>query len=384
VILNADGTLETDFKHGHMHPVSFKEVDGKKQYVVGPHEGMLTARLPVMGQLRFLDRDGQPKEGGINVGKEWDYRGFVDGNTQSAAVWTFDNIDEDKLFPNVPPEKRTLPLKWTIRVFRTYKGNIEKGITGKLILRNPDTQVKSAPIIFTVKDVIMDGRNIERKLPKDGAAEGDPPIDLFKDLAQNGHLEVILQCVEPSQLLGVAAPDLYISAGQSSFELNFAKGYVSIWCQMVLVLGLGVMFSTFLSGAVAMVATLGCLVMGYFSDDIVKIFESLKTGNRKIVAGGGPVESFIRLITQKSITAPYDDSPIIEVMYWVDKVMMRFMTCWTDVLPNFSSYSTVHFVASGFNIPGDLLLEQLTKMATFLVATFLAGCLFLRMREVAR
>jgi hypothetical protein len=384
VILKSDGTLETDFKHGHMHHITVKEVDGKKQYIVGPHEGMLTARLPIMGQLRFLDRDGQPKDKGINVGKEWDYRGFVDGNTQSAAIWTFDNINEDALFPNVSPEKRTLPLKWTIRVFRTYKGNIEKGITGKLVLRNPTTQLQSEPIIFTVKEFTIDGRDIDRKLMKAGAAEGDQPIDLFKDLVSNGQLEVILQCLEPGQLLGVAGPDLYISAGEASFELNFAKGYVGIWCQMVLVIGLGVMFSTFLSGAVAMIATLGCLVLGYFSDDIAKIFESLKTGNRKIVAGGGPVESFVRLITQKSITAPYDDSPTVEVMYWIDKVVMRFMTCWTDVLPDFNGYSNIHFVASGFNVPGDLLLEQITRMATFLFAAFLAGFLFLRMREVAR
>ncbi|HTQ38036.1 MAG TPA: hypothetical protein VMJ32_03360 [Pirellulales bacterium] len=384
VILKPDGTLETDFKHGHIHHITVKEVNGKKQYTVGPQEGMLTARLPLMGQLRFLDRDGQPKEKGINVGKEWDYRGFVDGNTQSAAIWTFDNINEDTLFPNTPAEKRTLPLKWTIRVFRTYKGNIEKGITGKLVLINPTTQLQSEPIIFTVKEFTLDGRDIDRKLMKAGAAESDPPIDLFKDLVSNGQLEIKLQCLEPGQLLGVAAPDLYISAGEASFELNFAKGYVGIWCQMVLVIGLGVMFSTFLSGAVAMIATLGCLVLGYFSDDIVKIFESLKTGNRRLVAGGGPVESFVRLITQKSITAPYDDSPTIEIMYWIDKVLMRFMTCWTDVLPDFSSYSNVHFVASGFNVPGDLLLEQLTRMATFLFAAFIAGFLFLRMREVAR
>ncbi|HZZ28007.1 MAG TPA: ABC transporter permease [Pirellulales bacterium] len=384
VILKPDGTLETDFKHGHMHHVVVKEVDGKKQYIVGPHEGMLTARLPIMGQLQFLDRDGQPKERGINVGKEWDYRGFVDGNTQSAAIWTFDNINEDTLFPNTPLDKRSLPLKWTIRVFRTYKGNIEKGITGKLVLENPTTHLQSEPIIFTVKEFTIDGRDIDRKLMRAGAAESDPPIDLFNDLVSNGHLLVKLQCLEPGQLLGVAAPDLYISAGEASFEWNFAKGYLGIWSQMVLVIGLGVMFSTFLNGAVAMIATLGCLVLGYFSDDIVKIFDSLRTGNRKLVAGGGPVESFVRLITQKSITAPYDDSPAVEVMYWVDKVLMRFMTCWTDVLPDFSSYSNVHFVASGFNIPGDLLLEQLTRMATFLVAAFLAGLIFLRMREVAR
>src|SRR5262249_44667514 len=159
---------------------------------------------------------------GINVGKEWDYRGFVDGNTQSAAIWTFDNIDEDALFPNVKPEKRTLPLDMTIRVFRTYKGNIEKGITGKIQLQNPFTQVKSAPIIFTVKEFTIDRRNLDRKLMKAGAAEGDPPLDIFKDFVHDGKVEVILQCLEPGQLLGVAAPDVYISAGEASFELNFA------------------------------------------------------------------------------------------------------------------------------------------------------------------
>ena len=90
--------------------------------------------MPLCGQLRFLDRDGQPKAKGINVGHEWDYRGFVDGLTKSAAIWTFDNIDEDRLFPNIPAEDRKLPLEMNIRVFRTYKGDIEKGIHSEAVL----------------------------------------------------------------------------------------------------------------------------------------------------------------------------------------------------------------------------------------------------------
>ena len=63
----------------------------------------------------------------------------------------------------------------------------------------------------------------------------------------------------------MAPADLYIRAGDASFELELPKGYVGIWFQMVLVIGIGVMFSTFLSGAVAMLATLGCMVMGFFT-----------------------------------------------------------------------------------------------------------------------
>jgi ABC-type transport system involved in multi-copper enzyme maturation permease subunit len=393
VILREDGTLETDFKHGHKHPVFVKEVNGKKQFTVGPHEGMLTARVPLRGHLLFLDRDGQPSTkagqgktrlGGINVGKEWDYHGFIEGGNQSAAVWTFDDIDEAALNPGVAPNDRSLPLAMTIRVFRTYKGNIEKGISGKLFFRNPDTKLASEPIIFVAKEFTIESRDIKRAMRRAGAGDNDPKIDLFNDLVHNGKLEVVLQCLEPGQYYGVAPEDFYIEAGEESFEWNFFKGYVGIWCQMVLVIGLGVMFSTFLSGSVAMLATLGCLVMGFFASDIGDLFTSVITGDRKVVPGGGPVESFVRLITQKSITVPYDPSPSVAVMEWIDKMLMRGLKAWTDVVPDFGSFSNVNFVASGFNVPGDLVLQQLTRLVGYMFAAFLAGFLFLRLREVAR
>ena len=57
---------------------------------------------------------------------------------------------------------------------------------------------------------------------------------------------------------------------------------------MLLVIALGVMFSTFLSGPVAMLATLGALVGGFFSDFMFR----LATGQ---TYGGGPFESIIRI-----------------------------------------------------------------------------------------
>ena len=158
--------LETDFKYGHKHHIRTEKVDGKTRYICGSPEDLLTARVPLLGQLRFLDRDGQPKAKGINVGNEWDYRGFVDGLTKSAAIWTFDNIDEDRLFPNIPAEDRKLPLEMNIRVFRTYKGNIEKGIQAKLFLRNPQTKLESSPMIFRVKEFTIESRLIPRKLDR--------------------------------------------------------------------------------------------------------------------------------------------------------------------------------------------------------------------------
>ena len=172
VILKPDGTLETDFKYGHRHTISVDTTGGKTKYTVSPPVDLLVARVPILGHLRFLDRNGSAQEKGINVGHEWGYRGFVDGNTKSAAIWTFDNVDENKLFsPSTPADKRGLPLEMTIRVFRTWKGNIEKGITGKLFFRNPDTQLASDPIIITAKEFAVDRRFVDRKMRKAGAAD---------------------------------------------------------------------------------------------------------------------------------------------------------------------------------------------------------------------
>ena len=108
----------------------------------------------------------------------------------------------------------------------------------------------------------------------------------------DGKVQVEIRCVDPAQYFGVAEPDVYLRPGDASFELNFCKGYLSIWLQMVLVTGFGVTFSTFLSGPVALMATISAIVLGFFGQFV----RDIATGDD--VMGGGPIESFIRIVTQ--------------------------------------------------------------------------------------
>ena len=64
-----------------------------------------------------------------------------------------------------------------------------------------------------------------------------------------------LQCIPRSQFFGVGPDDVYLLAREGRFDVNFAKGCVGIGLQMVLTVVLGVVFSTCLSGPVAMLAT---------------------------------------------------------------------------------------------------------------------------------
>jgi hypothetical protein len=54
------------------------------------------------------------------------------------------------------------------------------------------------------------------------------------------------------------------------------------------------------------------------------------------------------------------------------------------VLPDFRSFSTVGYVAYGFNIPMNQVFQDLTVCAAYLAGLFVFGYFFLRTREVAK
>jgi ABC-type transport system involved in multi-copper enzyme maturation permease subunit len=351
-------------------------------YHIGPPEGHLVAKAPVYGKLQIFDRTGRKSEKGINVGNEWEYRGFIEGGTpgvqtRAAAVWTFTGVTPER-YPN------GLPLEMTIRVFRSYKGDIERGVLGEIVIRNPNeaAQVKrSGPILFESKEFVADYRLIPRELTSEvGGAGGAGKIDLFDDLVHkdnNNSVEVEIRCVDAAQYFGMAAPDLYLRPADAAFEWNFFKAFLSIWFQMLLVTSFGVTFSTFLTGSVAMLATMSAVVLGFFGQFVRDVY----TG---AAHGGGPIESLIRMITQQNITTDLEMTGILaQVIKGADWVLMSLLTAATYVLPNYRQFDTAEFVADGYNIFGDLVAQQVTMAAVYFVVVGVVGYFFLKTREIA-
>jgi hypothetical protein len=374
--LAADGTGTTDTVQGHRHRVRAIDRGGAMAYEVGPPDGLLEARRPLRGRLRFLDREGRPSAKGISVGAEWAYRQYIEGGTLAAAIWTFDGVTERE-FPD------GLPLEMIVRVFRTYKGIIEKGITGSIRVRNPSTGLQSDPFYFTAKETTIDSLPIPRTLNATSADGGTRQIDLFTDLVANGRVEIVLQCLERAQYYGVAQADFFLRAGDGSFVLNYAKSCLGIWFSMLLVTAMGVMFSTFLAGPVALLATLSMVMIGQFREFIAKLFESQVTGDATIVPGGGPIESLYRIVTQTSITLPLDPTPAVQAMKTVDTLLLAPMRLAAGLFPSLSSLGTSNFVADGFDIPFDLLAANGMETLGYVLAFLVAGSFCLRAREVA-
>ena len=366
VTVEPSGKNYVETEQRHRHKLTETKDGDQPEYHLGQPEGMLLARVPVYGKLSFLDRTGKPAEKGVNVGDEWTYRSYIEGGSLAACVWDFDGATEEA-FPD------GLPVELNIEVFRTHKGDIEKGVPGSLSVRNPRTGKKVEVIIFESKEYAIDSQMIPRKLQM---PDGEK-VDLFEDFVDDGHVEILLQCVAPGQYFGAAQGDLYLRARNASFVLNFIKGYFAIWLQMLLVIALGVMFSTFLSGPVAMLATMGTLMGGFFNDYMYR----LATGQ---TYGGGPVESFIRMLTQQNQTSEMEPGLRTTVAQTLDQAAELGLLVMSMILPNFGRFSFSEYVASGFNISGDTILTFTCRALAFVLPVFIVGYLCLKNREIGK
>jgi hypothetical protein len=310
------------------------------------------------------------------VGAEWAYRQYIEGGTPAAAIWTFEGVDEEE-FPD------GLPLEMTIRVFRTYKGTITEGIHGTVQLRNPSNQLRSEAFPIVGREFTIDELWIPRRLNTVLADGGVREADLYADFVADGRVEVWLQCLEPAQYYGVAQADFYLRAGDGSFVVNYAKSCLGAWFAMLIVTAMGVMFSTFLSTPVALVASLAVLLIGQFREFISRLFTSQVTGDATIAPGGGPLESLYRIITQTSITLELDPTPAVQAMKLADTVLLAPMRLAAGLFPSLQTLGTGDFVAGGFDIPAGLLAAHAAETIAYVVAFCIAGAFCLRAREVA-
>ncbi len=326
------------------------------------------ARVPIYGSLTYYDREGKAG-GGINVGYMSNYRKYIAGESLSSANWLFSGVREAD-FPN------GLTIEMSFETFRTFKGDIVTPVEGSIIFRSLDQSVETQRKRFFVKESLD---RMTLPLQMKGFRNSQPTtLDFFKDIAPDGKFEVIVRCEDTQQYIGMSPADLVVRAGERPFAWNFFKGFVGIWLQMIIVISLGVMFSTFLSGPVAMVATLSALGLGFFGAGVDKFFV-------EEYSGGGPIESLVRIGTQKGVMTELDlgNDALENIIKKIDYAVMYGILNLKTALPNFNKLSTSEFVAYGTNIFDDLLLRHITITFGYFVMSSFIGYFFVKTREMA-
>jgi ABC-type transport system involved in multi-copper enzyme maturation permease subunit len=381
------------------------------------------ARVPVYGQLNFWPNKGE------SVGREWDYRKYISGpqpnqpkGPRQYAIWSFPKLDADLAERTEP-----VPFEFTFDIFRLNRGQEGKGIycrftfaDGRLdypdieraihaIRTEYDKQV-AALKGFTSKDEEKKAkaRIMEELIQKYGVYEEagievtdyhtqsvSVPVALFKKLQElektapregvpgaggASMLNVLVNVEYPSvqQMLGAARRDLYLLKADRSFEINFLKGIAGLWCTFMLVLGLGIACSTYLSGVISWLCTMFLFGSGLLTDYI----QSLASGRS---TGGGPFESALRLIQRTPLAAPIDPGPTSRILQGTDAIFNWIMKLFLNIIPDVWRYDLHKYVASGFDIDlvGVLLVDNVLPLVGYLIPWGILAFYLMKLREIA-
>jgi hypothetical protein len=380
----------------HRHRVSFSGEGNDAQVFLSSALGYFRARVPIYAKtLTFTDRDGSVTKQGINVGREWGYRGYVDGGSSiSSASLSEARFDFEKFTSDRFGETDVLPLEMTLSVFRTYKANVEKRVTAGLqfesIPDNPmDDKLVSELFDFESDEYSLQVLPIPRKIAgksmsADGKTISSGIYDLFDDFAKNGKLRIRLSCRDLSQYIGVAKADMYFRAADQNYPFNFFKGFLGIWCQMMIIIAMGVALSTFLNSPVTMLATVVVIVVGFFTEFIRELLygdPDVGTGGPE---GGGPIESLIRVVTQNNMISELETGVLTTLIENVDIFLVRLMVGFTYLAPNFSVLNFSDYLTYGYAIDTQRLLIALAITFIFCFGLTIVGYFALKTREIAK
>ncbi|MDB2686424.1 hypothetical protein N9Y42_04375 [Mariniblastus sp.] len=380
---------------GHTHRV-FVEGEGESAKItLGPPVGFFRARIPIFANsLQFYDRNGDPAEKGINVGNENMRRSYISGGspqqeTSLAKVeFNFENFYESD-FPNLrkgDDGEQVLPLEMDIAVFRSYKNDVEKRVTAGIQFESvPDeagNRFVSEMKDFETNEFTIQTLPISRKwsgkvLAPDGTLIEQGKYDLFDDYAKNGKLKLTLKCRDYNQYLGVAQPDVYFRPSDAPYAWNFFKGYVGIWCQMLIVIAIGVALSTSLSAPITMLGTIVIIVLGFFSSFVQGLVDPASVG-------GGPFESFIRVVTQQNMVTDLDTGWFDTIIENADFGLSYLLYGLAFLAPDFSKFNFSNELASGYSISNSRLLIAMSLTFVFCVGFTLLGYFSLKTREIAK
>lgn len=333
-----------------------------------PDNADLICRVPVYGTLHFLDPSGNVAEKGINTGDIWEFRSYIEGATKAAAVYKF---------PVDAPVDR-IKLESRFEAFRTHKGRIGQSLLVRYVLVNPTKELRVPLDSFEIKEFNINEQFVERKISfYDEQLKAKRTVDLFDDIIDQNALTIEVQCLDSGQYLGMARPDFFIRLPDRPFAVGYFKAVFGVWLLAVFVICIGVTSSTFVKGPIATLLTFSVLIIGQgFRDFMIRLI----TGVQK---GGGPIESWYRLVTHMNETLELPDNIGIKLMKGIDNVMLGGLWLMQHLIPDLDSFDMSPYVANGFDVPwGVAMSRSLAVTVGYLIPCLLVGYYSLTLREL--
>ena len=382
----------------------------------------LKSRVPAYGELRFLNlpkNSSGSESRGENVGREWDYRGYLPGarptrTNPPIAAFSFNNL------PASLAAKDTLRAEFTFDIYRTTKGNENQGVAVRFTMlgagyaagndelwRKERKEMRDAAIAKGQETNAEADRKMDNELAKKYSYYEIPSLPIYdyqtaaismpsgllspaekaKPSKPNEgtipELTVRVSCLEPTQYIGMARFDFYLRTDDDTtgwdklwFGFNYLKGSLGLWMQLLLVVTIAVVLSAYFSGVVAFLVTLMIVVMGWSREFV----NSIAVGQN---VGGGPLESMLRMVRRDALSTQLEDTTTNQVAFRSDELYRAGMRVVLDMLPDMERFDFSIYVAEGFDISWGLIGSTFVFLLAYLIPWVILGYYLLRWREIA-
>jgi len=345
---------------------------------------LLVCRVPVYGQLSFMDREGNPAERGINTGDINEFHSFVEGGTKARAIWDFGPVDSWFL------NDGALRLESRFEAFRLYKGNMRRPLFAQYELVDEATNTRIRMPVFELAEFRFNVMKIKPDPDFTGSESvevrqdsADPelyfiPPDKFETFTNSENLKIEAACMDSGQYIGMARPDLFIRTPDQSFASGFFKSIFCIWLLTILIITLGVTASCFVKGPVASLLCLAFLLIGsgQARGFIVKLMSPKWEG-------GGPFESIVRMVYHMNPQVALNENISNSIMKAIDSGIMGFLRVVTEIIPQFELFNTTQYVAKGFDVGWNTsILPSIMVTIGFFIPCIIIGYFTLRLREL--
>jgi ABC-type transport system involved in multi-copper enzyme maturation permease subunit len=378
----------------------------------------LKAREPVWGDELLFEGTGNEKSG-INVGKEWGYRSYISGpmvgQPSNTAYWQFNSV------PSSFANRKSVRCEYTFDVFRSTKGYEGKGISVGFYFRtwryqrgNEKLYQKELEERRNQKDRPSDIDILNELSEKYGYYEVpatavssfhtyslDLPGGLFKSVAAGPDphrkeeaaitkqalvpLEVRVQCHSVTQYIGLAKYDFWLRQDDPDgghdklwFAYNFFKAQaVNLWLKILLVIGLSVALSTYLSGVIGLLVGLVVYGCGAF---ILNFVQSVAFGKNY---GGGPALAAWSLFHRQLPGVEPTQDATVQTLLVSDDFVRFGLRRVLDMFPDVDRFDFTRFVEEGFNIPESQILINFLLMAAYVLPWIVLAYYLMKWKEVA-
>jgi len=296
---------------------------------------------------------------------------FADGNTQVADLerqFELRRQERDRLLAEARKAAGTKAIDYAelnpkidAELLKTYPIYEAAGV------EVTDYHTLSVDIPYSLVEQL---RELDRNQPADAAGRKPPPLQVFVSIDPDRG--------SAAQMLGVAPRDLYILADEKNFYVNFIKGLVGLWFLTLMVLGVAICCSTYLSGVVSLLCTLFLFLTGFFVPSLQQM-----ANNQTI--GGGPAEAFTRIVSRNNMVAPLEESPGVTVIQGFDVVFRWQLRRILTLIPDAARFDLHPYVANGFDISASriLFVDNFLPLLGYLIPWFVLAYYLINYREIA-